>query len=149
MQDIVRFAAIMGPLSSLFEVATFGVLFLLFKTNPEQFRTGWFMESIATQTLVVFLIRTKGRPWRDAPNRVLAISTLTALAVALVIPFSPAGAWFGFVAPPAYVTLALAGIVAAYLVCAELFKPLAISAALRAPRPTKQAAAGIAAAASA
>jgi Mg2+-importing ATPase len=138
IQDIVRFAAVMGPLSSIFDFATFGALFLLFRTSPEVFRTGWFVESIATQTLVVFLIRTRGRPWRDAPNRVLTISTLTALAVALAIPFSPVGAWFGFVAPPAHVTLALVGIVAAYLVCAELFKPLAISAAFQVSRPNKK-----------
>ncbi|HXQ14329.1 MAG TPA: magnesium-translocating P-type ATPase [Caulobacteraceae bacterium] len=147
LQDIVRFAAVMGPLSSAFDMATFGVLYLLFRTSPEVFRTGWFLESIATQTLVVFLIRTRGRPWRDAPNRVLVISTLTALAVALAIPFTPAGAWFDFVAPPAPVTLALVGIVAAYLVSAEVFKPLAISAALRMPRPTTKAAARVAAAA--
>jgi Mg2+-importing ATPase len=127
LQDIVRFATVMGPLSSLFDMATFGVLYLLFRTGPEVFRTSWFVESIATQTLVVFLIRTRGRPWRDAPNRVLTISTLAALAVALAIPFSPLGVWFGFKAPPAAVTLALAAIVVAYLVCAELFKPLAIS----------------------
>ena len=54
LQDIVRFAAVMGPLSSVFDLATFGVLFLLFRTSPEVFRTGWFLESIATQTLVVF-----------------------------------------------------------------------------------------------
>jgi len=87
---------------------------------------------------VVFLIRTRGRPWRDAPNRVLVISTLTALAVALAIPFSPVGAWFGFVAPPAHVTLALVAIVVAYLVSAELFKPLAISAAFQVARPNKK-----------
>jgi P-type Mg2+ transporter len=127
LQDIVRFAAVMGPLSSVFDLATFGVLFLLFRTGPEVFRTSWFVESIATQTLVVFLIRTRGRPWRDAPNAVLTISTLGALAVALAVPFSPLGDWFGFKAPPAIVTLALAGIVAVYLVCAELFKPLAIA----------------------
>jgi Mg2+-importing ATPase len=127
MQDIVRFAAVMGPLSSFFDFATFGALYLLFRTSPEVFRTGWFVESIATQTLVVFLIRTRGRPWRDMPNPVLTTSTLAALALALAIPFSPLGAWFGFRAPPAHVTLALAGIVAAYLICAELCKPLAIS----------------------
>ena len=128
LQDIVRFAAVMGPLSSVFDLATFGVLFLVFRTGPEAFRTGWFVESIATQTLVVFLIRTRGRPWRDAPSLVLTISTLTALALALAIPFSPLGAWFGFKPPPAIVTFALAGVVVAYLVCAELFKPLAIAA---------------------
>ena len=124
--DIVRFAAVMGPLSSLFDLATFAVLFLLFQTGPEVFRTGWFVESIATQTLVVFLIRTKGRPWRDTPSPVLATSTLGALAVALVIPLSPLGAWFGFQAPPFALIVALAAIVAAYLICAELIKPLAI-----------------------
>jgi len=137
MQDIVRFAAVMGPLSSLFDFATFGALFLLFRTSPEVFRTGWFIESIATQTLVVFLIRTRGRPWRDMPNRVLTTSTLAALTFALAIPFSPLGAWFGFRAPPAHVTLALAGIVVAYLVCAELCKPLAISAARRIAQPSR------------
>jgi Mg2+-importing ATPase len=127
LQDIVRFAMVMGPLSSVFDLATFGVLFLMFRTGPEVFRTGWFVESIATQTLVVFLIRTRGRPWRDMPNRVLTISTLSALAVALAIPFSPLGAWFGFRTPPTLVTLAVVGIVAAYLASAELLKPLAIS----------------------
>jgi Mg2+-importing ATPase len=68
------------------------------------------------------------------PNRVLTLSTLAALAVALAIPFSPLGAWFGFKTPPPLVTLALAGIVVVYLVCAELLKPLAISAAVLQPR---------------
>ena len=129
LKDIVRFAAVMGPLSSLFDLATFAVLFVAFRTGPEVFRTGWFLESIATQTLVVFLIRTRGRPWRDLPNPLLTASTLGALAVALAIPFSPLGAWFGFRAPATPVTLALLGIVALYLVCAELLKPLAIRGA--------------------
>jgi Mg2+-importing ATPase len=134
---------VMGPLSSVFDLATFGALFLLFRTSPEVFRTGWFLESIATQTLVVFLIRTRGRPWRDMPNPVLTISTLCALALAMAIPFSPLGAWFGFRTPQPVVTLALGGLVIAYLTCAELIKPLAIST-LRSPRPTRKTAVGIA-----
>ena len=134
MPDIVRFAAVMGPLSSVFDLATFGVLYLGFQVTPEAFRTGWFLESIATQTLVVFLIRTSGRPWRDLPNPVLAVSTLGALAVAVAIPFSPFGALFGFQIPPTPVMLALAGIVAAYLTCAELLKPLAIRKLAGPPR---------------
>ncbi|MFI4936662.1 MAG: cation transporting ATPase C-terminal domain-containing protein [Caulobacterales bacterium] len=82
----------------------------------------------------MFLIRTRGRPWRDAPNRVLAITTLGALAVALAIPFLPLGVWFGFQTPPALTTAALAGIVIVYLVCAELVKPLAIGGGLRRAR---------------
>jgi len=126
-QDIMRFAGVMGPLSSVFDLVTFGALFLWFHTSPEVFRTGWFVESIATQTLVVFIIRTRGRPWRDLPNAVLTISTLAALAVALAIPFSPLGEWFGFQTLPPLVVIALAGIVVAYLVSAELFKPVAIT----------------------
>jgi Mg2+-importing ATPase len=126
MAEIVRFAAVMGPLSSLFDLATFGVLWWHFHEAAAVFRTGWFLESIATQTLVIFLIRTPGRPWRDAPDRRLSISTLGALAVALAIPFSPLGALFGFQPPPAQVCLMLAGLVAVYLACAELIKPLAI-----------------------
>jgi Mg2+-importing ATPase len=134
LRDIVRFAAVMGPLSSVFDLATFGVLYLGFQVTPEAFRTGWFLESIATQTLVVFLIRTSGRPWRDLPNPVLALSTLGALAVALAIPFSPLGALFGFQIPATPVMLVLAGIVAAYLTCAEILKPLAIRKLAAPPR---------------
>jgi Mg2+-importing ATPase len=126
--DLLRFSVIMGPLSSAFDVATFAVLFLLFRAGPEEFRTGWFLESIATQTLVVFLIRTRGRFWRNAPGRALAASTLGALTVALAVPFSPLDAWFGFRAPPLPVIAILAAIVVAYLGCAELVKALAMSA---------------------
>ncbi|RBP18337.1 Mg2+-importing ATPase [Roseiarcus fermentans] len=127
MHDIVRFAGVMGPLSSAFDLATFGVLFLWFQTSPEVFRTGWFVESIATQTLVIFIIRTRGRPWRDLPNPFLTITTLASLALALAIPFSPAGEWFGFHNLPPHLAIALSAIVAAYLVCAEAFKPLAVA----------------------
>ena len=112
---------------SLFDLATFGVLYLGFHSTAEVFRTGWFLESIATQTLVVFLIRTRGRPWKDAPNPILTISTLGALAVAVAIPFSPLGPWFGFHTPAPMVTLALAGVVVLYLIAAEVLKPLAIA----------------------
>ena len=142
MHDIVRFAGLMGPLSSVFDLATFGVLFLWFQTSAEVFRTGWFVESIATQTLVIFIIRTRGRPWRDLPNPILTISTLAALVTALAIPFSPLGEWFGFRSLPPHLAIALVGIVAIYLVCAEVFKPLAVAdspslagQAIRAIRP--------------
>ncbi len=137
-RDIIRFAAVMGPLSSAFDLATFGVLIWLFHAAPETFRTSWFVESIATQTLVVFLIRTRGRPWKDLPNRLLAITTLGALAVALAVALSPVGAWFGFQPPPPPVMAAMAAIVAVYLVCAELLKPFAVEGRLTlrpAPRP--------------
>jgi Mg2+-importing ATPase len=125
MQDIVHFATVMGPLSSLFDLLTFYVLYHWVGSSPPLFRTGWFVESIATQTLVIFLIRTTARPWRDRPNRVLLMTTLAALLVAVAIPYLPIGAWFGFQPLPLAMAGALGAIVALYLVCAELLKTFA------------------------
>ena len=55
----------MGPLSSVFDLATFGGLLLLFDAAPSTFRTAWFLKSMATQIMVIVIIRTNGRPWRD------------------------------------------------------------------------------------
>jgi len=126
MKRLVRFAAVMGPLSSLFDFLTFGALLYLFKASPEEFRTAWFIESMATQILVIFIIRTNGRPWRNWPDPVLAASSLVALLVAMVLPFTPVGAWFGFLTPPPIMMAGIALLVVVYLACAELLKPFAI-----------------------
>jgi Mg2+-importing ATPase len=126
MKGLMRFAAIMGPLSSLFDFLTFGALVFLFKASPEQFRTTWFLESMATQILVIFIIRTNGRPWNNLPEPVLAASSLAALAVAMILPFTPVGSWFGFVAPPPVMLAAIGLLVVLYLGCAEWLKPLAV-----------------------
>jgi P-type Mg2+ transporter len=122
MRALIRFAAIMGPLSSVFDLLTFGGLIFLFHAAPPEFRTAWFLESMATQVLVIFIIRTNGRPWRDLPRPWLAVSSLGALAVAMILPFTPPGVWFGFVVPPWRITLGIGVIVAVYLICAELVK---------------------------
>ncbi len=85
MAAILRFAGVMGPLSSLFDLLTFGALLFLFGASAEEFRTAWFLESMATQILVIFVIRTSGRPWRDRPSAALACSSLAALAAALAL----------------------------------------------------------------
>ena len=126
MRRLIRFAAIMGPLSSLFDFLTFGALVFVFNASPEEFRTTWFLESMATQILVIFIIRTNGRPWQNLPEPVLAASSLVALAVAMTLPFTPIGDWFGFVAPPPVMLAAIGLLVVVYLVCAELLKPEAI-----------------------
>jgi P-type Mg2+ transporter len=125
MHGIVRYAGIMGPLSSAFDGITFIVLLLGFHVAAPEFRTAWFLESIATQILVVFLIRTRGLPWRTPPDRWLLISALCALAVALVLPFTIIGRWFDFVAPSAGVLLAVAAITVGYLASAQAVKRLA------------------------
>ena len=126
MPRLIRFAAIMGPLSSVFDFLTFGALLYLFGATPEEFRTAWFLESMATQILVIFIIRTNGRPWQNLPEPVLAASSLVALAVALILPFTPIGGWFGFVAPPPLMLAGIGLLVVVYLACAELLKPLAV-----------------------
>ncbi|WP_369721491.1 magnesium-translocating P-type ATPase [Bradyrhizobium sp. LLZ17] len=132
MRRLVRFAGIMGPLSSVFDFLTFGALIMLFHASPEEFRSAWFIESMATQILVIFIIRTNGRPWQNWPDPVLSISSLIALVVAMVLPFTPLGSWFGFVAPPPLMMTGIAALVVIYLVCAELLKPFAISAGRKA-----------------
>lgn len=138
MRGLLLFAGVMGPLSSLFDFLTFGVLIYVFKAAPEEFRTTWFLESMATQILVIFIIRTNGRPWRDLPRPALAASSLAALLAAMVLPFTPLGRWFGFAIPPLPVVIGVGGLVAVYLLAAELIKPWAIrdGGASRLRKPT-------------
>ena len=115
----------MGVLSSVFDGLTFVVLLLGFHAAAPEFRTAWFLESIATQILVVFLIRTRGKPWRTAPDRRLLASALFALAVAVIVPFTSLGRLFAFTLPSGAVLLAIAGITLAYLASAETLKRFA------------------------
>jgi Mg2+-importing ATPase len=111
-----------GPISSVFDFLTFFVLLRFFRASEALFHTGWFVESLATQTLVLFVIRTAGNPFRSRPSLPLAITTIGVVVVALAIPFTPAAAPLGFVAlPPAFFAF-LAGAVATYLVLVELAK---------------------------
>jgi len=141
MRGLIRFTAIMGPLSSLFDLLTFGGLIFIFHASPTEFRTTWFLESMATQILVIFIIRTNGRPWKDFPQPALIVSSLVALAAAMLVPFTPAGRWFGFEAPPLALLAAMGLLIVLYLVCAELLKSIAVapSAAAAASRGKRQA----------
>ncbi|HMU75193.1 MAG TPA: cation transporting ATPase C-terminal domain-containing protein, partial [Elusimicrobiota bacterium] len=117
--DIARLRSFMfffGPISSLFDFLTFGVLLKIFHADAALFHTGWFMESIATQTLVIHVIRTEGRPWIDSrSSRPLLASSLGLLGLALALPFSPFAATLGFVRPPAGLVEAVAVLVIGYL----------------------------------
>jgi Mg2+-importing ATPase len=135
MRALIRFAAVMGPLSSAFDMLTFAGLLLLFHVTPPEFRTAWFLESMATQILVIFVIRTNGRPWSDLPRPMLAASSLGALLVAMILPFTPAAGWFGFEAPPLLATAGLAIVVIAYLIGAELLKRFALKQVGRRANP--------------
>ncbi len=126
LHGLIRFAVIMGPLSSVFDLLTFAGLILLFHATPMEFHTAWFIESMATQILVIFVIRTNGRPWADRPRPVLTATSLGALLVALILPFTPLAGWLGFQPLPIAAITGIALLVITYLVCAELVKRTAI-----------------------
>jgi len=97
---IERFMLVFGPVSSVFDFVTFYAMLALFHAGEALFQTGWFVESMVTQTLVVFCIRTRRLFFRSKPGWFLAVMNIAAIAVAIVLPFVPWGVWFGFVAPP-------------------------------------------------
>ena len=121
---IQRFMLVLGPVSSLFDFLTFYALLHLFGAGEALFQTGWFVESLATQVLVIFVIRTRRSPWSSRPHPVLAGLTLGAAAIGALLPLTPLGAFFGFVAPPVSFYLFLAAAVVAYLTLVELVKRL-------------------------
>jgi len=130
MGEVLRFTLVMGPLSSLFDLATFAILIWGFSATPELFRTAWFVESMATQILVIFLIRTAGPAWRATPpHRVLVATSLGALALALALALGPFAGVFGFAPLPGALLAAIGGLVVLYLACAEGLKRVAVRSA--------------------
>ena len=133
MKLIRNFMLAMGPVSSVFDFLTFYIMLKIFHAGEALFHTGWFIESMATQVLVIFIIRTQRNPLKSRPNRWLAIGALVTVAVAVVLPLTPIGGYLGFVAPPPLFFLLLAGMVVVYLCAAEgvkqLFYRLAVSKA--------------------
>jgi Mg2+-importing ATPase len=123
LRMIRRFMLFFGPISSLFDFLTFGVMLGVFSAGPALFRAGWFAESLATQTLIVFAIRTRRTPFvRSRPSRPLLVAALATVAVGVALPMSPLAGVLGFAHLPWTFLLALAGMVVAYLVCVELAK---------------------------
>jgi len=127
IKSILRFTIVMGAVSSLFDIATFTILLKVFDADAATFQTAWFLESIATQILVIFLIRSRGDFWSSRPHWILVTTSLGALAFTVALVLSPLRTIFGFVAIPASLGLSICAIVALYLVCAEIAKRLAMA----------------------
>jgi Mg2+-importing ATPase len=129
MSEVLRFMLILGPLSSVFDLLTFLTLrqgFQGFAVSVEQFRTAWFLESMATQILVIFVIRTRLPVWQALPHPWLTTTSLTALLGAVLLALTPLGAPVGFTSLPGAIVLALTLIVVAYLAAAEATKRFAL-----------------------
>ncbi|MEA5455394.1 magnesium-translocating P-type ATPase [Sinomonas sp. JGH33] len=123
IRGIRRFMVTFGPISSLFDFGTFALMLGVFSAAPEEFRAGWFVESLATQTLIVFAIRTRRIPFfRSRASAALTASVLAIVAAGAVIPYTPFGALIGFRPLPLPFFLALAGMVVLYLVLVEAAK---------------------------
>jgi Mg2+-importing ATPase len=126
IHEVLRFSLIMGPLSSIFDIATFLVLLRSFGASADVFRTAWFIESMATQILVVFLIRTIRPAWTSTPKRALIASSLAALAVACLLALTSLGRGLGFGRLSWPIVLTMAVLVVGYLLAAESLKGFAL-----------------------
>jgi P-type Mg2+ transporter len=116
---IRNFMVVFGLLSSVFDYLTFGALLLLLHAQPEQFRTGWFIESTISASLVVLVVRTRQSIFSSKVGKYLFWATLATVATALIIPFTPLAQLLGFRALPLHFLLVLGAIVALYVIVAE------------------------------
>jgi Mg2+-importing ATPase len=120
---IRKFMMLFGPISSLFDFLTFFIMLSIFNANAPLFQTAWFIESLTTQTLIIFVIRTNKTPfWKSKPSQLLFFGTIGVVGLNLLLPFTPIGKLFGFVSPPLLFYIVLVVIVASYLLSAELIK---------------------------
>jgi Mg2+-importing ATPase len=132
-----RFMAVFGPLSSIFDFMTFFVMLVILNAGHSEFRSGWFVESLATQTLVIFVIRTRRVPFlRSTPSRLMIVLPITCAAIGAALPFTRLAPVLGFTALPIAFFLILLGMIAAYLVLVELVKARFYATGDR-PEPTR------------
>jgi len=115
--------AVFGPVSSVFDFMTFFVMLVILNAGHSEFRSGWFVESLATQTLVIFVIRTRRVPsYHSRPSRAMIAVPITCAAIGAILPFTPLAAVLGFTSLPIVFFLILLAMIGAYLVLVEAVK---------------------------
>jgi Mg2+-importing ATPase len=119
---IRNYMILFGLVSSIFDFLTFGTLLFLFHASPEEFHTGWFVESLITELVIALVVRTRHLFLRSRPGTLLLVSTLIFIGIALVLPYLPFITVFGFVPLPAPLMLTMLGLTALYVVATELTK---------------------------
>jgi Mg2+-importing ATPase len=122
MRFIRNYMITIGLVSSLFDFLTFYILLAVMHAGEALFHTGWFVESLATQVLVIFIIRTRGNPFASAPSRALTATSLAVVALACALPFLPWADALGFERPSAGFFAVLAVLVVVYLAVVEIVK---------------------------
>jgi Mg2+-importing ATPase len=128
---IRNFMLIIGPISSVYDFLTFFVLLKVFHASEALFHTGWFVESLATQTLVLLIIRTAGNPFTSRPGKPLIMTVIAVAAVGALLPFTPLAGILGFTPLPATYFFFLAGVVSTYLLIVEFAKRKLMASYLR------------------
>ena len=121
IQFIRNFMLAFGSLSSIFDFLTFGVLLFVLKASPDQFRTGWFMESVISASSIVLVIRTRQPFFKSMPGRYLFIATLIIVVTTLILPYTPMAEIFGF-QPLSMIFLVLLGVIVVLYSAAEVMK---------------------------
>jgi Mg2+-importing ATPase len=116
------YMVLFGLVSSIFDFLTFGALLFWFHASPEEFRTGWFIESLLTELVIALVVRTRHLFFRSRPGKLLLLSTLTFIGITLVLPYLPFIAVFGFIPLPAPLMLAVLGLTTLYVLVTELVK---------------------------
>jgi Mg2+-importing ATPase len=119
---IRNYMVLFGLVSSIFDFLTFGTLWFLFRAGPEEFRTGWFIESLITELVIALVVRTRHLFFRSRPGKLLLISTLIFIAITLVLPYIPFITIFGFVPLPIPLMLAMLGLTLIYVLATEVTK---------------------------
>ena len=122
MTEIRNFMVVFGLVSSVFDMLTFGALYLLAGMAPELFRSGWFVESLLTQLLTIFIVRTYKPFYRSRPAKLLMVSALGIGLVAIGLLYSPLAVGFGLVPLPLHILAAVLAISLCYMVAAECAK---------------------------
>jgi Mg2+-importing ATPase len=126
------FMGVFGSISSVFDFMTFGILLWVYQAGPDLFRTGWFVESLITELVIILVIRTYRPFYRSRPGTMLVVATLITALLAVALPYLPGVAIFGFVPLPWPLLTVLLGVTAAYVAATELAKrlifPTAVSA---------------------
>jgi Mg2+-importing ATPase len=116
------FMLYIGPISSIYDFLTFYAMLVVFQANEALFHTGWFVESLATQTLVLFVIRTAGNPLHSRPSTALTITTISIVLVGILLPFTSLASTLGFVPLPPLYFVFLTGATLTYLFFVEIVK---------------------------
>jgi Mg2+-importing ATPase len=119
---IRNFMMIFGIVSSVFDYLTFGVLLLILHATTDQFRTGWFLESVISASSVVLVVRSRKPFFKSRPGKYLLIATLMIVGVTLIFPYTPFGKTFGFSPLPISFLLFMGVIVILYIIAAEIAK---------------------------